>query len=151
MRPFQGEPQAHPGSPDQDAQLPLDKFDLDGIEYCYWAFTGMACKSTTTPRPKRSGWRQQHGAHGDLMLQTDGSGVGRYYLASEESFKVMKDLRRATCSCRSSAISRAGASRGRWLHQRTRRDRVGDAPVQRRAVPDPGRHLDHFCGTPPCR
>jgi hypothetical protein len=30
--------------------------------------------------------------YGDLMTHTDGSGVGRYYLASEESFKVIKDL-----------------------------------------------------------
>ena len=75
--------------------LPLDKADLDGIEYCYWSFYwyGMQINySSSAQNNGRGGGTNSMAMYGDLMTHTDGSGVSRYYLASEESFKVMKDL-----------------------------------------------------------
>jgi hypothetical protein len=74
--------------------LPLDKADLDGIEYCYWAFYwwGMNITYSSSSQVNGRGGNNSMAAYADLMTHTDGAGVGRYYLASEESFKVLKDL-----------------------------------------------------------
>ena len=58
----QGEPQGDPGSPDEDARLPLGKDDLDGIEYVYWNFYwyGPAItynSSTSERRAAAATWR----------------------------------------------------------------------------------------------
>jgi len=72
--------------------LPLSADDLGGIEYIYYNFWwhGMWINySSTTQNAGRPGTMTQYG---DLMLLTDGSGVSRYYLSSEESFRFLKDL-----------------------------------------------------------
>src|SRR6185295_2929869 len=60
--------------------LPLAAADLDGLEYAYRAFyaRGFAIRYQPT--------------YDDLMIQTDGAGVERSYLASEASFAFLKDL-----------------------------------------------------------
>ena len=60
--------------------LPLVAADLDGIEHAYRAFysRGFAIRYQPT--------------YDDLMIQTDGEGVSRSYLASEASFAFLKDL-----------------------------------------------------------
>ena len=70
--------------------LPLTKEDLDGIEYVanafYWYGPGINYNS--------SGGRmgRMMATYFDLMVATDAEGRSRSYLASEENFKVMKDL-----------------------------------------------------------
>lgn len=60
--------------------LPLVAADLDGIDYAYRTFysRGFAIRYQPT--------------YDDLMVQTDGEGVSRSYLASEASFAFLKDL-----------------------------------------------------------
>ena len=75
--------------------LPLDKSDLDGIEYLYWSFYwhGMWINySSTAQGTFGRGGNNSMAMYGDLMLHTDGNNVSRYYLASEESFRFLKDL-----------------------------------------------------------
>ena len=71
--------------------LPLVKEDLEGIEYIYYNFWwhGMWINYSSSSTNNRAGSMSQYA---DLMLLTDGSGVSRYYLSSEESFKYLKDL-----------------------------------------------------------
>ena len=70
--------------------LPLTKEDLDGIEYVanafYWYGPGINYNS--------SGGRmgRMMATYFDLMVATDAEGRSRSYLASEENFKVVKDL-----------------------------------------------------------
>lgn len=68
--------------------LPLSKNDLDGIEYVYWSFywygPAINYSSSSNGRAMVS--------YGDLMVADDGAGVSRSYLASEETFRVLKDL-----------------------------------------------------------
>jgi hypothetical protein len=72
--------------------LPLGKEDLDGIEYVYWSFywygPAINYNSSSAGGPGRGNMV----SYGDLMLATDGSNIARSYLASEENFKVLKDL-----------------------------------------------------------
>ena len=73
--------------------LPLDKDDLDGIEYVYWSFYwyGPAITyNSSSPNNGRGGGNFV--SYGDLMIATDGASVSRSYLASEASFRVLKDL-----------------------------------------------------------
>ena len=73
--------------------LPLSADDLGGIEYIYYHFWWYGMKvnySSTNSNNARGG--NQMSQYGELMLLTDGSGVSRYYLQSEESFKFLKDL-----------------------------------------------------------
>jgi hypothetical protein len=60
--------------------FPLVAADLDGVEYAYRAFysRGFAIRYQPT--------------YDDLMIQTDGEGVARSYLASEAGFAFLKDL-----------------------------------------------------------
>jgi hypothetical protein len=68
--------------------------DLAGIRYVYTAF------ATTGPGISYSFGRGVMGPYGrrtmptfaELMAETDGQGVQRSYLASEENFRVLKDL-----------------------------------------------------------
>jgi len=73
--------------------LPLSTDDLGGIEYIYYNFWwhGMWVNysSSNTSNPRGNNNMAQYG---DLMLLTDGSGVSRYYLSSEASYKFLKDL-----------------------------------------------------------
>ena len=73
--------------------LPLSADDLGGIEYIYYNFWwhGMWINySSTSQNAGRGGNTMSQ--YGDLMLLTDGSGVSRYYLSSEESYRFLKDL-----------------------------------------------------------
>jgi hypothetical protein len=60
--------------------LPLTAEDLDGVEYVYHAFyvSGFAVRPSPT--------------YADLMTETDEAGSFRSYLASEESFGVLRNL-----------------------------------------------------------
>ena len=73
--------------------LPLDKFDLDGIEYVYWSFYwyGMQINYSSSTQNNGRG-NNTMVDYGTLMLHTDLAGVSRYYLASEENFQFLKDL-----------------------------------------------------------
>jgi hypothetical protein len=76
--------------------LPLSQDDLAGIEYIYWHFwwDGMRINYNSSS-PNAGNGRGGGGSmsmYGDLMLLTDGSGVSRHYLSSEESYRFLKDL-----------------------------------------------------------
>jgi hypothetical protein len=72
--------------------IPLGKEDLDGIEYVYYNFywwgPGITYNSSS-PNGRGGG---NMATYGDLMIATDGANVSRSYLASEEHFKIIKDL-----------------------------------------------------------
>jgi hypothetical protein len=72
--------------------LPLNADDLAGIEYVYGNFYwhGPRINYNSSTNSGRGG--QNMVTYGDLMIATDGSGVSRSYLATEESFKTLKDL-----------------------------------------------------------
>ncbi len=61
-------------------RFPLTTADLDGIDYAYHAFylRGFAVRARPT--------------YDELMTATDGKGIGRSYLAAEESFAFLKEL-----------------------------------------------------------
>jgi hypothetical protein len=69
--------------------LPLGKADLDGIEYVYWSFYWYGPPITYNSSRGGSGSMV---SYGDLMLATDAAGVNRAYLATEDAFRVIKDL-----------------------------------------------------------
>ena len=71
--------------------LPLPKEDLDGVEYVYWSFYwyGPAITYNSSAGGRGGG---NMASYGDLVLATDGSNVSRGFLASEENFRVLKDL-----------------------------------------------------------
>jgi hypothetical protein len=70
--------------------LPLDSPDLKGIEYItqqfFWFGPGITYSSSTG----RGG--RAMSTYWDLMVATDRDGKNRAYLASEENFKVLKNL-----------------------------------------------------------
>jgi hypothetical protein len=75
--------------------LPLSQDDLAGIEYIYWHFwwDGMRINyNSSSPNGGNGRGGNSMSMYGDLMLLTDGAGVSRYYLSSEESFRFLKDL-----------------------------------------------------------
>ncbi len=71
--------------------LPLTKDDLDGIEYVYWSFYwyGPAINYNSS---SSGGNGRPMVSYGELMMATDGSNISRGFLASEENFRVLKDL-----------------------------------------------------------
>jgi len=73
--------------------LPLDKEDLDGIQYVagqfYWWGPGITYNSSNANGGR--GGRNMP-TYFDLMVATDSDGRNRGYLANEENFKVLKDL-----------------------------------------------------------
>jgi hypothetical protein len=71
--------------------LPIGKDDLDGIEYIYWNFYWHGPAITYNSSMNANG-RGSMAMYGDLMVATDGASVSRSYLASEEHFRVLKDL-----------------------------------------------------------
>jgi hypothetical protein len=71
--------------------LPLAKDDLDGIEYVYWSFYWYG-PAITYNSSQGSGRGGNMVSYGDLMLATDGANVSRSYLASEDTWRVLKDL-----------------------------------------------------------
>lgn len=75
--------------------LPLSQDDLSGIEYIYWHFywDGMRINyNSSSPNAQNGRGGNSMSMYGDLMLLTDGSNVSRHYLATEESFRFLKDL-----------------------------------------------------------
>ena len=74
--------------------LPLSTDDLGGIEYIYWHFywDGMKINYNSSSPNANNGRGGSMSFYGDLMLLTDASGVSRYYLSSEDSYKFLKDL-----------------------------------------------------------
>jgi hypothetical protein len=75
--------------------LPLSQDDLNGIEYIYWHFywDGMRINyNSSSPGANSGRGGGSMAMYGDLMLLTDGSGVSRHYLSSEESFRFLKGL-----------------------------------------------------------
>ena len=71
--------------------LPLSKPDLEGIEYIYWNFYWHGPAITYNSSMNTTG-RTNMAMYGDLMVATDGANVSRSYLASEENYRVLKDL-----------------------------------------------------------
>jgi hypothetical protein len=72
--------------------LPLDQTDLDGVEYVYWNFYWYGPAITYNSSAQNSRGNSNMPSYGDLMIETDGARVSRSYLASEETFRVLKDL-----------------------------------------------------------
>ena len=73
--------------------LPLGKVNLAGIEYAYRNFYRFGPDiNYTSSINGRSG---AFGSYGTIQSLTDASGVSRTYLASDESFKYVKDMEAA--------------------------------------------------------
>ena len=72
--------------------LPLSADDLDGIEAVYWAFYWYG--PSITYNSTSGGGRGFSTTYYDLMVATDGAGLARSFLASEENFRVLQDLHR---------------------------------------------------------
>ena len=73
-------------------KLPLPKEDLDGIEYVYYNFYWFGPSITYNSSQSGNSGRGNMATYADLMAATDIEGVARSYLASEESFRFLKDL-----------------------------------------------------------
>lgn len=73
-------------------RLPLPKEDLDGIEYVYYNFYWFGPSITYNSSTSGNSGRGNMATYADLMAATDAEGVARSYLASEESFRFLKDL-----------------------------------------------------------
>jgi hypothetical protein len=71
-------------------RLPLSNDDLAGIGYVYRSFHWYGPAIQYRSNAGR-GWRT-HATYSDLMTATDADGRSRSYLASEEAFRVVKDL-----------------------------------------------------------
>jgi hypothetical protein len=71
--------------------LPLGKDDLDGIEYCYWSFYWYGPRINYSSSSNSNG-RGNFVTWGDLMIAADAAGLSRSFLASEDTFNVLKDL-----------------------------------------------------------
>ena len=73
--------------------LALSPDDLTGIEYVYYNFYyfgPIINYSSSSGSGNRGG--NSMVTYADLMMATDGAGASRSYLATEENFKVLKDL-----------------------------------------------------------
>ena len=73
-------------------RLPLPKEDLDGIEYVYYNFYWFGPSITYNSSTSGNSGRGNMATYADLMAARDAEGVVRSYLASEESFRFLKDL-----------------------------------------------------------
>jgi hypothetical protein len=73
-------------------RLPLPKEDLDGIEYVYYNFYWFGPSITYNSSTSGNSGRGNMATYADLMAATDAEGVARSYLATEESFRFLKDL-----------------------------------------------------------
>ena len=91
-------------------------------------------------QPASAGWAAGavaeaacHRRHADLMTADDGSGRQRSYLATEDSFRFIKDLDDAQPDRPGGRQLRGpdGAARGGGLPQTAEADRVGVLPLQR--------------------
>jgi hypothetical protein len=73
-------------------QLPLPKEDLDGIEYVYYNFYWFGPSITYNSSTSGNSGRGNMATYADLMAASDAEGIGRSYLASEETFRFLKEL-----------------------------------------------------------
>ena len=73
-------------------QLPLNDKDIEGIEYVYRNFYWFGPSITYNSSTGNGGGRGNMTNYASLMVAADGGGAIKSYLASEQSFKVMKDL-----------------------------------------------------------
>ncbi|HEU4629646.1 MAG TPA: hypothetical protein VFS08_07860 [Gemmatimonadaceae bacterium] len=75
----------------------LDEDDLRGIEYVHTAFYD-AGPDLTYSYPGSMGMGGRYGrrmpTYGELIVQTDSMGTARGYLASEENFRILRELQR---------------------------------------------------------
>lgn len=72
-------------------KLPLDADDLEGIRYVYYAFYWHGPIIQYWSSTGSRGFRDAP-TYFDLMIAEDGKGQNRSYLATEENFRVVKDL-----------------------------------------------------------
>jgi hypothetical protein len=72
-------------------RLPLPKEDLDGIEYVYYNFYWFG-PSITYNSSQPGGRGNNMATYADLMSATDADGAVRSFLASEETFRFIRDL-----------------------------------------------------------
>ncbi|MGQ0647408.1 MAG: LIC_10091 family protein [Gemmatimonadaceae bacterium] len=74
--------------------LPLTDEEFAGIEYVYTAFFSAGPDLTYNFGTGRGGWggRRFMPSYGSLMMETDGDGVARSYLATEDNYRFIKDL-----------------------------------------------------------
>ncbi len=73
-------------------QLPLPKEDLDGIEYVYYNFYWFGPSITYNSSTSGNSGRGNMATYADLMSASDAEGIGRSYLASEDTFQFIKHL-----------------------------------------------------------
>jgi hypothetical protein len=71
-------------------KIPLPQTDIEGIDYVYYSFYWFGPAINYNSSTGRGGNNMV--SYGDLMLATDGQGVLRHFLASENQYKVLKDL-----------------------------------------------------------
>jgi hypothetical protein len=71
--------------------LTLGKEDLDGIEYVYHSFYWYGPRINYNSSTN-FGSGGNFVSYADLMEATDGAGIARSFLASEENYKVLRDL-----------------------------------------------------------
>jgi hypothetical protein len=74
--------------------FPLSPDDLDQIESIYFAFfwDGPSLRYSTRPGFGGRSFGASFPTYEELMVGTDGNGVAHGYLATEEHFRVLKDL-----------------------------------------------------------
>jgi hypothetical protein len=72
--------------------LPLGQEDLDGIAHVYDFFYSWGLPITYNSSSNRGGFGGSMATYASLMMATDSDGVSRSFLASDESFRVLKDL-----------------------------------------------------------
>jgi len=73
-------------------ELALVKEDLEGIEYVYHNFYWFGPQITYNSSQGGRGFGGNMVNYATLMEETDAAGVPRGYLASEENYKILKDL-----------------------------------------------------------
>ena len=131
-------------SPDENAQAAARQRRRRGISNVYYQFyyhgPKITYSSSSTSNPNAITTMP---TYGDLIMATDGQGIFRGYLASEATFKIMKDL-----ESRNLVIPVVGDFAGPKalraigaLGPRSRRDRHRVLPLERRAVPAAERRL----------
>ncbi len=103
--------------------------------------TGSVRASPTTRRAAAA--RGNYINYAELMMATDSNGVSRSFLASEENFRVLKDLheRNLIVPIVGDFAGPESASGGRPLHQGQGRHRHRLLSLERRAVPAAQRRL----------
>jgi hypothetical protein len=72
--------------------LPLSKDDLDGIDYVYRSFYWYGPQINYSSSNNNGFGRGAMASYAQLMVATDGGGVPRSFLASDDAFRAVKDL-----------------------------------------------------------